>query len=734
MHNRLILAGIFWGNAMLARLSVALFAATALAAPALAGPLSGAAPAKTVAFEEDVHGVRISDPYRWMEGDDPDFRPWLKSQADAADAWLAALPTRAKLLEGIAARSGTVESVGNIQRRGGRTFLARRAAAAQTSSLMVRDGTGGAERLLFDPASLDTAERKGHAINYWEASPDGRHVYLGVSADGSEEATLRVLDVATGKAVDGEVIKALFNGGGSESGGIYPQWLPDGSGFFYNALPPEANAGAADYYLNSRLFFHRLGTPTSQDRRIARGVAGDPVMKDAEIPVMTVQPGSDTAMLLLLDGVDRAARIHVAPVADVVAGRAKWVPVGSRDNRILGAVHRGRDLFLLLKDDPMGRVVVLHGGETDIARAEQVVPAGKAPLDQIFLTRDGLYLACRGAEGAELRLLRADGSIAPVPMPFPGASYIFDASGTDDGLLVSLENYVTPRTRLLVKGTTATDTGLGPKVAYAVDAYVMETVMVPARDGTRVPLDIVRRKDLPRDGKRPVLLEAYGAYGINVDPYFNPRVFALLDAGAIYAVAHTRGGGEFGDAWWRGGYQATKPNTWRDAIDSGEWLNRSGWTSGRRTVLWGTSAGGIMVGMGVAERPDLWAGGIASVGVMNPMRFEFSPNGKTNIAEFGTVATAAGAKALHAMDAYHALKPGTAYPPMLVTAGANDPRVIAWQPAKFAARLQTMPKSGPVIFRTDFDQGHGMGSMRSQLDAAAADLGAFTLWAAAQAK
>ena len=252
--------------------------------------------------------------------------------------------------------------------------------------------------------------------------------------------------------------------------------------------------------------------------------------------------------------------------------------------------------------------------------------------------------------------------------------------------------------------------------------------------GTQLPLDIIRRKDLKKDGKRPVLLEGYGAYGVNTDPFFNPRLFALLDQGAIYAVVHARGGGEFGRDWWQAGYQATKPNTWRDAIDSALWLNKSGWTAGKRTVLWGTSAGGILVGRGITERPDLWAGGVASVGALNAMRFEFTPNGKTNIAEFGTVATPQGAKALHAMDAYLAITDGTAYPPMLITAGANDNRVTYWQPAKFAARMQAASTGGPIIFRTDFGQGHGIGSMRSQLDETAADLAAFTIWAASQAK
>jgi prolyl oligopeptidase len=701
----------------------------ATAAPALAAGLPGTQPAKIVPFTETVQGIPVDDPYRWMEGSDPAYTPWLKQQGDAASAWLKALPKRAELLKGISDRSGAVAGVGQIVERGPNLFLNKREAGAQTSVLVVRPVGGGPERVLFDPKSLDTPTATGHAINYWEASPDGRHLYIGASPGGSEEATLRIMDVATGKFVDGEVPLALFNGGG-DFGGVYSQWLPDGSGFFYNRLQEGAKANDANYYLNTRLFFHRVGTPAASDRLILqRGRAGAPDMVDYEAPVLLPQPGSGRAILIIGDGVGRSLRLYTARVADIVAGKPGWSPIGSRDDRIEQFTSFGGDLYLLRRDKPRGRLVRLPAGSTDVAAAKEVVAESASTLDQVIATADGVYLVGRAPAGTELRLLGKDGRIAPVALPFSGASYLMDGNAAKPGLYVSLENYVTPRKRLRVVGTTVRDTGLGPLPPYPTDQYVMEPVEVTARDGAKVPLDIVHRRDAKPDGKRPVLLEAYAAYGINVDPYFNPRIYGLLDAGGVYAVAHARGGGELGRDWWQAGHKGTKPNTWRDVIDSAEWLNRSGWTSGKRITVWGTSAGGIMAGRAVTERPDLWAGAIASVGVMNAMRFEFGPNGKTNIAEFGSVATPEGAKALYAMDGYAHLKPGVAYPPMLLTAGANDPRVISWQPAKFAARLMTISPN-PMIFQVDFDQGHGMGSLRSQLDAKAADIAAFTLWAA----
>ena len=227
-----------------------------------------------------------------------------------------------------------------------------------------------------------------------------------------------------------------------------------------------------------------------------------------------------------------------------------------------------------------------------------------------------------------------------------------------------------------------------------------------------------------------MLLEAYGAYGLNVDPAFTPRYLPLLDLGAVYAVPHVRGGGELGDDWRKGGFQATKPNTWRDAIDSAQWLIDNGWTARGKITIWGTSAGGIVAGRAVTERPDLWAGGIASKGVMNALRMEFTPSGEANVMEYGTIKTPEGYRALQAMDAYHAIRDGVSYPPMLLTAGMNDPRLVPWQPAKFVARMQAATTRGPVLFRVRTDA-----APRRRFDPFATRRGhrgrlAFALWAA----
>lgn len=689
--------------------------------------------AKSVPFTETLHGVQVSDPYRWMEAGGPEFVKWLEAQESYANSFLTALPEREKLIKGIEARSGATASMGGLQAKGATLFVSRRVIGAERTSLYVRPLSGGAERLLFDPSKLDTESAKGFAIDYWEASPDGRHVYVGVSPGGSELSTLRVIDVASGSLLPEAIPLALFNYSIETPGGLYPQWLPDGSGFFYSRLADGAKPGTAEFFLNSQLLLHRLGTDPKTDVLIMHaGLDPRVPLPPIGVPSVVTQPGSRHAVLAVAFGVQRAMELRVAPLDQAVTGKADWLPVVEPRDDVEGFALLGDNLYLLRRDRPRGRVLRMSAAAPSLANATEVVPEGETVIERIISARDGVYLIERAATGTRIRRLGNDGTIVTAKLPIDGTSYQLFGTPQSDGVYVSLENAVTPRGRYLVRGAKTIDTGLAPKPPFSTSNYVSEVVLVTARDGKKVPLNIVRRRDTPRDGKRPVLLDAYGAYGASSDPSFVSQVFAFLDQGAIYATAHVRGGGEFGNEWWKAGYQETKPNTWRDAIDCAESLISAGWTSAGRITIWGASAGGIMAGRAVTERPDLWAAGVANVGAMNALRFEFTPNGETNVPEFGTVKTVEGFRALAAMDAYHSIKAGTSYPPMLLTAGMNDQRVAVWQPAKFVARMQAATTGGPVLFKVQTDQGHGLGSGRSQIDNASADIGAFALWAAKQ--
>ena len=273
------------------------------------------------------------------------------------------------------------------------------------------------------------------------------------------------------------------------------------------------------------------------------------------------------------------------------------------------------------------------------------------------------------------------------------------------------------------------DTGISPQPPIDLKPYEALKTSATVRDGTKVPLSIIARKGLVRDGRHPALVDAYGSYQIVSSPFFNTRAIAFLEQGGVIATAHVRGGGEYGRRWWKAGQKLSKSNTWRDLIDCCEALVRDGWTTPSRLAIQGGSAGGITVGRALTERPALFAAVISNVGVSNALRAEFSQNGPPNIAEFGTVKERDGFEALREMDALHAVRDGVPYPAVLLTTGLKDPRVEPWQVAKMTARLQKATASkNPVLLRVTFDAGHGLGSTRTQADEQRADEYAFVLW------
>jgi prolyl oligopeptidase len=274
---------------------------------------------------------------------------------------------------------------------------------------------------------------------------------------------------------------------------------------------------------------------------------------------------------------------------------------------------------------------------------------------------------------------------------------------------------------------------LQPPSRVDFSAIASTRIMVKSHDGVEVPVSIVYPRNVVHDGRAPLLLDAYGAYGISQEPHFSPSLLPWLERGGVFAVAHVRGGGELGEAWHDAGRLANKPNTWLDLIAAAEQLVRDKWTSPAHLAIIGGSAGGIAVGGAMAARPDLFHAVVSQVGVHDLLRYERTANGPSNIPEFGTVANESGFHTLYAMSSYHQLQDGVQYPAALFTTGFNDPRVDSWEPAKMAARLQAVNQgpggSGrPVLLRVDFAGGHGIGATKEQAIETSADVFAFLLW------
>ena len=672
---------------------------------------------------ETLHGVAVTDRYRWMETPaDPEWMPYLKGQNDYARALLAKIPGRDVLAEKIETVSSALAAIGQIQTAGPYIFTHLRPLGANTFKLYVREGVDGQDRLLVDPDTLATAGSHV-SLDYWTASPDGKLVAYGTSPAGSENSLLRFLETATGKTLPDVLDRAQFGPA---------QWAPDGSGVFINRLKEGTKHGDPDHYLDSVCWFHKLGTDPATDVKVLeKGLDPNVDVPDIAFTVVAAQPGCDIALGLVATGVQNEVDLYASPLDAAIAGKPVWKRVCTSADDVTGFAVVGSDLYLLThKDAPRYRVVKTTTAKPAFANAMSAAPEGEEVVKDLSGARDGVYVQTLNGGVSGLYRLAHDGHKTEVKLPFEGSIAFVATDPLADGCWFQIEGWVRPPVVChAAPDGTVTVTDIAPKPAIDVSRYDSVEVRVKARDGVMVPLSIVYAKTLKRDGKAPLLLDAYGAYGLDQDAGFIPRVLPWLDLGGAFAVAHVRGGGELGEAWHLAGKGLTKPNTWRDAIDCVEYMIAEHWTGKGKIAVEGGSAGGIMVGRFLTERPDLVTVAISQVGVSNATRAEFSENGPDNVPEFGTVKDPDGFKGLFEMDAYQHVKNGAPYPAVLLTTGANDPRVAPWEAGKMAARLQAATSSKkPVILRVETDAGHGIGSTRKQRDDETADTYAFILW------
>jgi prolyl oligopeptidase len=709
-----------------------LIAWPAVAAPG-ANPVKADATAPPVApvrpVTDEYFGVKVVDQYRYMEDlQNPEVSAWFKGQNEVTRTVLSRISGRDALLARIKTLDEAAsERIIDVRRLpGDRYFFQKRLASEDIYKLYMRQGLKGEDKLLLDPAKFMTAGGPHFAISYYGPSFDGKYVAVGVSAAGSEEAVLRVIDTSTGQETSDVIDRAQFGN---------PSWLPDGHSFLYNRLQKlTASSAPTDRYLNSRAYLHVLGTDPDQDRLIfGAGVAGvklDP----ADIPFIATSPGTPYTLGIIAHGVRNEITAYVLPLEDLSSSTPAWKLFCDVDDDITGFDVHGDDLYLL-SHHRASRYKVLHTklANPDVAHAEVILPPGEAVVQSVAAASDALYVQeLDGGVGRLLRLSYTTGKSEMVSLPLDGALGLAATDQRRPGTLLELTSWTRARKIYVYDADSkkVSDTGLQPVGKYD-EPTDLESVEVKAKsyDGTLVPLSIVYKKGLKLDGTNPMLLEGYGSYGITLDPFFDPKYIAWYERGGVFAVAHIRGGGEYGEDWHLAGKLLNKPNTWKDFIACAEYLIDKKYTSTTRLAIEGGSAGGITIGRSITDRPDLFVVAIDAVPMSDVVRAEFAPNGPPNIPEFGTVKEADGFKALYEMSGYHHVKDGTKYPAVMVTTGFNDPRVVSWQPGKMAARLQAATSSGkPVLLRVDYDAGHGFGSTKTQREEEMADEMSFALW------
>jgi prolyl oligopeptidase len=673
---------------------------------------------------DDYFGTKIVDPYRWMEDDkSAELAGWMKAQNDYTRGLLDKLPVRQAILKRLNELSETGVNVGGIKRAGNLYFYYRLASGENNRKLYLREGLNGAERLLIDPDKL-SENGKNYSITAYSVSPDGKFVSYLISPGGAEYGDIRVLDVASGRETGDRIEATRWDAGA---------WLPDNRSFVYlrfqklapGALPPER-------LQKIRLYRHTLGTQVDTDK-VMFGFEVNPNIKfePTFIPFPSVPRGSKYAFVTANSGVETNIEIYAAPIAALGETIVPWRKVAAMEDEIGAFDVRGDNLYLLTyKNTPRYKVIRANVNETDLKKATDVFPASEAVVEFARAARDALYV--QAFDGGLRKLWRVDyqtNKASPVKLPYEGSASFRAVDAETDGVLLALASWTksiayynfNPNT-----GTT-TDARLAPPIPVDMSDIEVTNVKAKSRDGTLVPMVILHKRGLKRDGKNPTLLDGYGAYGAEwTSPVFAANLLPWLERGGVMAYAGVRGGGEYGEEWHLAGFQKTKPNTWNDFIACAEYLVAEKYTAPAHLAGQSISAGGILISNALTERPDLFGAAIDLVGVNNPLRFELTANGVANIPELGSVKTVEGFKNLLAMDGYHKIKNGVKYPAVLLTTGINDPRVEPWLSAKMAARLQAATSSGkPVLLRVNYDGGHGLVTSKQQRNEEQADIFAF---------
>ena len=695
------------------------------------------APVRNVS--ESFFGQTVIDPYRYLEDvKHPEVIAYMKAQGEFARNTLDAIPGRAAMQARISTLAEAGVSMSGVQISGSgtatRIFYYKISPGESMRKLYVRDGFAGAERMLFDAQTLNIPGQR-FALDYFNASPDGKHVLVGIAAGGSEDTSLRIIEVSTAKDV-GVVIDRI--GFADESA-----WADDSRAFFYNRLPPLPADGAKNRYLFSRVYRHALGREVEKNEAIfGRGVVAETKIDfaDIDIPGVQISPDGKFLVATIRHGDLNEISLYVAPVSSYAQPLA-WRKVAEPKDLVTSVTIHDSALYLLTaKNAPRNKVVRTSLAQPNLVTATTIVPAGDTVIKQLAVAQDALYI--RELSGGVDRLQRLNfsnsvfsgGKLEFVRLPFDLAIREMVTHPKRPGAILRLEGWTEAPRYVNIEERSANVIALPLHPKAAVDFAAIDEVrfMVTAKDGVKVPLTLIYKKGTRLTGNNPTLLRAYGAYGISLSPTFSPASMAWLERGGILGTCHVRGGGEFGDPWHQAGQKLTKPNTWRDLIACAEYVVERQFTRKERLAIQGGSAGGITVGRALTERPDLFAAVVPSVGLLDALRAEFTPNGPPNIPEFGSVKTADGFKGLLMMSAFHNVKDGTAYPAVLLMHGVNDPRVEVWQSSKMAARLQAatanVKNAEPVLLRLDYDAGHGVGSTRAQRTSELADIYSFLLW------
>ncbi len=668
------------------------------------------------AISNSYHGVAVTEAYRWLENfDDPEVLAWNAAQNRYSRAWLDQAAGRAP----IEARLRTLYTSTSAEHYAFKTrqsmifAIKNQPPLAQPLLVLLESADDlASERVLLDPNQLDL--RGSTTIDFYEPSLDGRLVAVSLSENGSEDGTLHIYQVATGRELGDVIPRVTYpTAGGSVA------WNADGSGIYYTRYPQGDERAPEDQFFFQQVYFHALGSAIEHDIY----VIGADFPRIAEVNLTTTADGR--YLLASVANGDGGEYAHYLRASD-----DSWQQITRFDDQVIAAEFGEDDSLYLLSraDAPRGAILRLPLATPALAHARMVVPERDVTIEQITPTATQLYVTELDGGPSQLRVFDLSGNaqgLLPMP-PIAAVREIVALAG--DQVLICSNSFTEPPAwfrftpedeepaRTALRTTSPADFG---------DVEVLRE-FATSPDGTRVPLNIMRRKGTALDGNNPTILYAYGGFGISLSPAFDATASLWLDQGGVYVIANLRGGGEYGEEWHRAGMLTNKQHVFDDFLAAAEHLIAAGYTQPARLAIMGGSNGGLLMGAALTQRPDLFRAVVAYVGVYDMLRSELDPNGAFITTEFGTVTDPDQFAALHAYSPYHNVVDGTPYPAVLLVTGDHDGRVNPAHSRKMAARLQAATSSGrPVLLRTSANTGHGMGTSLNERIAEDTDVHAF---------
>ncbi len=672
--------------------------------------------AKVAPVEDTIHGHKIVDPYRYLENpNDPDARLYVEEELNYTRSVLDPLPGRDK----INARLSQLLMIGTVgapQMGGKYYFHTRREGNQNQPILYVRDSLTGEDKVLVDANQMSTDGTV--ALDWWYASEDGKYVAYGTSPSGSEVSTLHVIETATGKVLLDSIERTRA---------ASLAWKHDNSGFFYTRYPKKGDVPAGQEVYYRHVFYHALGTDPAQDPHIF-GEGRNPeswpnvnLSDDGRWLLIDEEHGWTKTQLFLQDLTTKN------PPVEITVGK---------DFQYTGDFFEGKLYITSNEDAPRYRVFVADTANPRRENWKEIIPQSDAVLQNASVTGGKLLAQYEHNATSELKLFALDGKkLADIPLPEIGN--VFAVSGRYDRneIFFGFQSFTVPPLVYRVDLTGIQSTLWANVDAPSIDPsqYDVQQVWYRSKDGTKVPMFIVSKKGIEKNGKNPTLLTGYGGFNISETPSFSRSAYLWMEHGGIYAVANLRGGAEFGEEWHRAGMLEKKQNVFDDFIAAGEYLIAQKYTDKDHLAIQGGSNGGLLMGVMITQRPDLFRAVICQVPLLDMLRYQNFQIAKLWIPEYGSADDANQFNWLYAYSPYHHVKPGVEYPAILFMTGDTDTRVDPMHAKKMAALLQAEAKNGasqqkPILLRIETKAGHGQGKPVTKQIEESTNVYSFLFW------